>query len=103
MQIAGCKAFVGLDKMGIFDVKKANKHLVKEYRDLKEEKRAKKNLETANKEFAAESAKMAEKAVSGGDDEDGDKDKKGKTEGERKGQKGYDSYSCLLDMVWSAD
>ena len=64
VRVAGCKVFVGLDKMGIFDVKKANKDLVKAYADLKVEKWAAMNLKIANKEYAAESVKMARMAVS---------------------------------------
>jgi len=60
VRIAGCRVFVGLHKMGIFDAKKEQKtlpvtlELKQAFSMLAEDKRSRKNLEAARAEYEAE-------------------------------------------------
>ena len=105
VKIAGCKAFHGLNELKVLDAKKCDK-IKEQFYALKDNKRAKKNLEEATKQYNAEKGKVSAAAGSGGgggdeeekkEDDGGKKGKKGKKKGKgkgKKGEKGIFSLNC---------
>ena len=63
VKLAGCKAMHGLHEMGIMKGKKVNKDLLNQYEQLLTNRRVKKNLETAVKEYAREKSTVLKSMV----------------------------------------
>ena len=85
VKIAGCKAFVGLNKLNVLDARKCYQ-MKKQFYALKDSKRATKNLEEATKQYNAEKGGVSAAAGSGGGG--GDEEEKKEDDGGKNGDKG---------------
>ena len=85
VKVAGCMAMHGLDDVGIMKLKKANKDLVNQWDQLKNNKRGKKNLEKAQAEYAKLRAAIDPKDA-GEDEAEKKKEQEKKGKGKEKGK-----------------